>query len=428
MRLLPSAVHIAIGSILLGTVLIAPAAAQAVKIHVKAGDHDCTDALVSFAVPASLQGQSPLRLIELATSGEAAGKETSAKESPIPAQLDAASGQLWFVARGKLPAGQQRTFRLERGEPQKFASIAIVESDEAIQVRYQDAPLLQYNKAHVEPAAGINTKYGRSGHIHPVRTLNGAVVTDELPPDHLHQSGIFLSFTKTSFEDREVDFWNLAGGKGRVRFKSDHIGTSGPLFASFQTEQEHVDLTADNEKGEIGKTSGGKVALVETWNVLAWNPNASAGYWIFDVESSMRCATNSPLKLPEYHYGGMAIRAARPWVPKAVTFLTSEGADRLKGNHTRAKWCDIQGAVDGHEAGIALFTNPQNFRFPEPLRIHGTMPYMVFTPSFLGDWEITPGNIHRARYRFVVHDGKLSPETLEQLWQNYAQPLVAVAE
>ena len=56
------------------------------------------------------------------------------------------------------------------------------------------------------------------------------VVTDELAPDHLHQSGIFLAYTKTQFEGRDVDFWNLAGGKGRVRFKELKGMSSGPLF------------------------------------------------------------------------------------------------------------------------------------------------------------------------------------------------------
>ena len=98
-------------------------------------------------------------------------------------------------------------------------TITIVDSDKAVEARLGQQPLLRYNKAHVEPPEGVNPKVGRSAHIHPVWTPGGAIVTDELPPDHLHQSGIFLAFTKTIFEGREVDFWNLGGGKGRVRFQ-----------------------------------------------------------------------------------------------------------------------------------------------------------------------------------------------------------------
>ncbi|HEY2412454.1 MAG TPA: PmoA family protein [Pirellulaceae bacterium] len=407
----------AINALVVCTLVSGNALAQS-TVRVAAGDHDRTDALVTMVLPESLRGTESLKLLDV----------SGGKQAPVATQLDNASGRIWWVATGKIPAGEKRTYRVERGSAEKTANVALVETDRVIEIRYDDKPLLQYNKAHVEPPAGVNAKYGRSAHIHPVRTPNGAIVTDELPPDHLHQSGIFLAFTKTQFEGRDVDFWNLGGGKGRVRFKSAQAGASGPIFASFRTEHEHVDLTADNDKGEIGKTSGGKVALNETWDVRVWTPGWKSGYWLFDIDSSIRCATESPLKLPEYHYGGMAIRAARQWTPKEVSFLTSEGDDRLKGNHTRPRWCDIHGLVEGQTAGIALMTHPGNFRFPEPLRIHDKMPYMVYTPSFLGDWEIAPGTIHRARYRFVVHDGEMSPDRLESLWRDYAEPLMAVVE
>jgi len=85
----------------------------------------------------------------------------------------------------------------------------------------------------------------------------------------------------------------------------------------------------------------------------------------------------------------------------------------------------MRGPVDGHAAGIVLMTHPDNFRFPEPLRIHPTMPYMVYTPSFLGDWEIVPGRPHVSRYRFIIHDGELPPERIERAWRDFAHPLVA---
>jgi hypothetical protein len=404
--------------VFLFSVCLAGRVSAQTTLRVSSGDRDRTDALVTLTLPAAMRDAKSLRLQDV----------SSGKQTPVPAQVDSATGRLWFVAEGKIPAGEKRTYRLERGANENDSKVALIESDNTIEVLRDNKPLLQYNKAHVEPPPGVNVKYGRSAHIHPVRTPSGAIVTDELPPDHLHQSGIFFSFTKTSFEGRDVDFWNLGGGKGRVRFKRAELVAAGPVFASFRTEHEHVDLTADNEKNEIGKTTGGKVALNETWNVRAWTPGWKNGYWLFDIDSSIRCATESPLKLPEYHYGGMAIRAARTWTPKEVAFLTSEGDDRLKGNHTRPRWCDIHGLVEGKTAGIALMTHPSNFRFPEPLRIHDKMPYMVYTPQFVGDMEISPGTTHRARYRFVIHDGQLSAEQLEDLWRDYAEPLLAVVE
>lgn len=383
-------------------------------LTVAAGERQRTDALVEFPLPPGPAGGPALRLIET----------TGGKEVPVAVQLDSSAARLWWVAAGTTAAGAKRTYRLEPGKAIENPGIAIVDSERTVEARAGEKRLLQYNKAHVEPPAGVNPKYGRSAHLHPVWTPSGAVVTDELPPDHLHQSGIFLAYTKTEFEGHEVDFWNLAGGKGRVRFKELKSVSSGPVFGQIRTEQEHVDLTTA-DKTEIGAKSGGKVVLVETWDVRIWNVGLASGYWLLDITSRVSCAGDSPLRLPEYHYGGMALRAARDWTPQHVRFLTSEGDDRIKGNHTRPRWCDVSGTIDGHPAGIVLMTHPANFRFPEPLRIHDKMPYMVYTPSFLGDWEIRPGMTRELRYRFVIHDGDLAAETAERLWRDYAEPLVA---
>src|SRR5438093_9300100 len=42
--------------------------------------------------------------------------------------------------------------------------ITIVDSDQTVEARIGEQPLLRYNKAHVEPPAGVNPKFGRSAH------------------------------------------------------------------------------------------------------------------------------------------------------------------------------------------------------------------------------------------------------------------------
>jgi hypothetical protein len=403
-----------------------PGAAETLKLPltltVEAGNRERVDAPVNFPLPKENADEPPLRLIET----------TGGKETPVAVQRDEVEGKLWWIADGTTAAGAKRIYRLESvrredaASQPKFPSVALSWSDGAMKMTFDSKPLLQYAQAHVAPAEGINPKYGRSGHLHPVWTPGGAIVTDELPPDHLHQSGIFLAYTKTEFKGREVDFWNLAGGKGRVRYSGFGDMISGSVFGQLSVRHEHVDLTQADASVGLGAKTGGDVALNEIWHVRAWPAGLPNGYWLLDIHSLIRCAGKEPLKLPEYHYGGMAIRAAREWTPQQVQFLTSQGVDREKGNHLRPRWCRISGAVAGKQAGITLMTHPANFRFPEPLRIHPTMPYMVYTPSYLGAWEIAPSLVHESRYRFIVHDGELPVETIERLWQDFAEPLTAV--
>src|SRR5262249_8682938 len=148
---------------------------------------------------------------------------------------------------------------------------------------------------------------------------------------------------------------------------------------------------------------GGKVALNEIWDVRAWRVDGmKTGCWIFDVESTLNCASNSPLQLPTYHYGGFAVPGARDWEPEVTQVLTADKQTRADGNHARTRGSDLSGPAGlDAKAGFAIFTHPTNFRFPEPVRIHPTMPYFVYTPCPLGDWSIEVGKPHVSHYRCV---------------------------
>lgn len=393
---------------------------------------------------AARNGEQARRNAVLSVPVEYVGKEavvvevTDAGEQPVPSRIDdRIPARLWWRAPGDFAAQATRTFRLvERPAKQRLAAngvggLRLERDDRSLLMRHFDAdfssgpgplPWLQYNHAHVTPPAEIPPIYGRSAYLHPLRTPSGRVVTDEYPPDHAHQSGVFLAYTKARFEGREPNFWELANKRGRVRFKSVvDYHEANPLWVEFAVEHEHVDETAE---GGLGK-----VALLETWIVRIWNPPLKQpDHWVFDIETRRRCATNQPLQLPQYHYGGMALRGARGWGGEKGRFTTSEGKDRVAGNHTRPRWCDLSGEVDGKTAGLALLTHPANFRYPEPLRIHPSMPYMVYTPSQLGDWEIAPGVEQISRYRFVVHDGATPVSVIEDAWIEFAEPIRVVVK
>ncbi len=378
----------------------------------------------------------PGSLVRVFSVSDEGGRE---KLQPLPSQWEQAvadsAPRVWWIAPAspKTPGNGER-FRVERIEPSAAANdrvpLTIERTSDALLVRRGEMRILRYNMSHVEPPPGVDAKYGRSAFIHPAWTPAGAVATDQFPPDHLHQSGIFLAYTKTVFEGREPNFWDLLGGKGRVRFEALKGIVAGPVFAEFQVAHLHVDLSGPMEKP----------ALRETWAVRVWNIGGPEDrFWVWDLTSTARCASASPLKLPQYHYGGMAVRGGRGWTANAVRFLTSEGLERANGNHSRPRWCDMSGPVepasraDSNEsvpgpqatgvsfAGVALLTHPGNFRFPEPLRIHPSMPYMVYTPSQLGEWSIEPEQTRTSRYRWLVHDGDLPPEAIERVWQAFAR-------
>jgi hypothetical protein len=243
-----------------------------------------------------------------------------------------------------------------------------------------------------------------------------------MPPDHMHQHGIMFAWVNAEFEGRKVDFWNSHKTQGKVRHTRLGEVTSGPVFASFTAELEHVDNTAPG---------GPKVALNEVWEVRVFRRTDG---FLFDWKSTLTCAGESPLRLLKNDYGGLCVRGRPEWLePGQSEFLTSEGKTRVDGNHTRPRWCDLSGVVVKREdntndstptwGGITVFDNPANFRFPQPVRLHPTMPYFSVSPVVVGPFTIEPGKPYITRYRFFTHTGKPDVAAIEQLWEDYAHPV-----
>jgi hypothetical protein len=85
----------------------------------------------------------------------------------------------------------------------------------------------------------------------------------------------------------------------------------------------------------------------------------------------------------------------------------------------------LYGWVDGKLSGIAVLSHPDNFRFPEPARLHPEKPYFCFAPPALGPFSIEPGKPYRSRYRFYIHSERPDPAAIDRVWADFAHPAQA---
>ena len=81
----------------------------------------------------------------------------------------------------------------------------------------------------------------------------------------------------------------------------------------------------------------------------------------------------------------------------------------------------MYGKIDGDWCGIAAIAHPDNFRYPQPVRLHPEKPYFCFAPMVLGDFQIKPNEPYVSRFRFVAFDGKPDPEQLNAIMKEYAK-------
>lgn len=380
------------------------ASAATLRVSVQAGEFDRRGAIVSFAVPQAARNWQRLET-------EAGGV--------VPFQVDA-EGQGWFVL-DDLKAGAKKTLRLKAGA---FAAEAVTAKKDGALVRLavKGKPVATYQTTPSTPPPGVAAHYAHGAYLHPVHTPSGRLVTGDYPPDHKHQRGIFFAWTKTKFEGREPDFWNMGKGDNKITAATEFVAVdriwSGPVQGGFASRHRFVDrLTPEPIP-----------MLNEQWVVTAYNVAASGGKaWLLDFASTQQCAGGSPVSLPKYYYGGLGVRGQAAWDPvDAVTFLTSNGDDRKKGDASKANWVHMGGQVEGAPAGLAVLIHPGNFRSPQPLRLNPKNPQLCVAPSADGDWEITPGKPYVSRYRFVIADGAADKAELERLWNDYAKPPVVI--
>ena len=366
-------------------------------VIVEAGRLDRSDVVVSFPLPAAVDGKSTVL------------RDDSGKTIPLQIDADRAS----FVL-SDLKAGNSKRYQIERSSTSADVRVRVAADERLLRVTSGNERIFDFQLKPELPEPGIRDAFKRAGYMHPVYAPAGRIVTDDYPSDHPHQHGIMFAWTKTEFEGRHPDFWNMGSGTGSVEFDGIGNSWSGPVHAGFTARLRYVDLSAAKPV----------TALNELWAVRAYSlRSGQKPYTIFDIISTQQAAGNNPLLLPDYRYGGIAVRGHRNWRKKeTVSFLTSEGKDRIAGDDTRARWCSIAGNVDGAVVGIAAFGHPDNFRAPQPVRIHPDDPYFNFSPSKLGDWRIDPGKPYVSRYRFVAFDGPADRVELDRLWNDYASP------
>lgn len=340
-------------------------------------------------------------------------RNTKTDKTAVAQLLDSVT--LVFILPDSIEPGGWQTYTVSKIANNKAprAAVTVAKKKGGLQVSIKNKPIFFYHTQEAVPPADSPAYYRRSGFIHPLYSPGGQVLTDDFPAGHTHQHAIFNAWTNTTFRKEFIDFWNQQHKRGTV----EHIEVSkikeGPVVTELRVKLRHKSLL----HGEV---------LREMWVIRVY---PFSDYYLFDLISEERNVTTDTLFLNKYHYGGLGFRGSSHWndhdkknFQNRWQVLTSEGIRDSAANHTHARWVDASGLINGQAAGATVFDHPINFRYPQPIRVHPTMPYWVYSPVVDGAFTINPGTWYRSQYRYYVHQQIADVPTLERIEKDWAVP------
>lgn len=319
-----------------------------------------------------------------------------------------------LVLLDSLPAGKRTRYELYQGSWKVDRQVKLIQQAEGIHLMIGGSPILFYQIETAFPEEGQPDYYKRSGFIHPLYSPRGQVLTDDFPKGHTHQHAIFNAWVNTLFKGEKVDFWNQHQETGTVEHVELLGLDEGALSSQIHVKLSHLSL----EHGEV---------LEEDWKIRAY---PMKDYFLFDLISEQTNTTKDTLFILEYHYGGMAFRGSKEWndvdsdnYTNSWQILTSEGKTKEDADHSHAAWVDASGMVEEEIAGVTVFGFPDNFRYPQAIRVHPSMPYWVYSPMVDGEFYIAPGQKYHSRYRYYVHQGEPDTSIIEKIAADIENPI-----
>lgn len=337
-------------------------------------------------------------------------------QQSFPAQVLASGELLVFIDSMAAESIGNYALRQTTSEEETAYRPKISPSEEGLKIAIDGNPVLFYQTETAFPQEGLPDYYKRSGMIHPLYSPDGQVLTDAFPAGHTHQHAIFNAWVNTRFKGEKVDFWNQHQETGTVEHVDLVHTEEGVNTALFESVLRHISL----KDGEV---------LEEKWRVMVY---PTADYYLFDLYSEQTNTSNDTLFVLDYHYGGMGFRGSKEWnevdsvhFTNSWNILTSEGYTNENANHTHAAWVAAFGEVDGKTAGSTVFGFPDNFRYPQAIRVHPTMPYWVYAPMVDGEFYIAPGETFKSSFRYYVHQGEPDERVIDNIRNDLMNPIQA---
>lgn len=284
------------------------------------------------------------------------------------------------------------------------AQLTMQKNDDGILIVDGKNNVLQY-QANQKSKDG---KFERCNYLHPLWGVDGKVLTEDFPADHLHHRGVFWAWHQVWIgEERIGDPWEIKDFEQNVVELEFMKQTSGSV--QLKTNVEWM--------SNKWKKDGKKVPYMSETTLITVHPIAR-NVRKLDFEIKL-LALEEELSIggseDEKGYSGFSVRMA---LPMDVSFLGPSG--KIEPEVTAVKsngYVNVYGSVgtENSKGGIVMIDNTENPDYPQNwiLRERNSMQNAAWPGSKLVSVSTT--NPLVLKYSLLVYSGKLSNNKIIKL-------------
>ena len=252
----------------------------------------------------------------------------------------------------------------------------------------------------------------RSNYFHPLYDLDGTVVTEDFPKDHIHHRGIFWAWHQVRINGVDVqDQWS----------NRDSFWTVNDARIASDARSASLALRIVWESPRFTDARGQRRPFVEERSVTRVH-RAEGSIRKIDFHQQLTALVDG-VEIggsdDAKGYGGFSYRIV---MPPDIRFTGKQGVVAPIENAVGSSpWMDVSGTYGtSGKRGLTVLTHPSTTGFPQPwiLRARGSMQNAVYPGR-------QPAAIPRdrrviLRYRLVLHRGELATADIERLQAEYA--------
>lgn len=285
-----------------------------------------------------------------------------------------------------------------------FAQVKMQKTDQGILFTENDQEVLFYQ---IQPK-NKDGEYERNNYIHPLWGLDGTVLTEDFPADHLHHRGVFWAWHQVWIGDQRIgDPWEIKNFEQEISEVEFSAQKNGSAILKTEVEWKSDKWIKNGIKTPYLKENTNIQIHPKTGNVRRIDFEIR----LLALEENLKIGGSEDVK----GYSGFSVRMI---LPDDVQFSGPDGIIEPQNEAVQsAGYVNVAGSLlDGKKAGgIVMVDNADNPGFPQSwiLRKKNSMQNAAF-----------PGNKKLAistneplvlNYSLLIYSGELNNKKIQKI-------------